>query len=140
MAIGSLSILAIGSVIICIYALISRTLHSGVLETNFEYFLSIIVLPMLANTPVFLLGMLAAPDGKNDLALELELNCAVGIETGYLMIPLLILMGLVSGRRVPFDFPLTELLFLGIASLTANRAIVSFGQIYYLHGALLLCL
>jgi calcium/proton exchanger cax len=136
--IGLLSILAIGLAAPCIYALISGIQESGLRENTPEYFLSIVLLPILANTPVFFLGMQAASDGNYNLAMEL--NCAAGIEITYIMIPLLITMGLVSGRQVPLDFPLTELLFLCIASLITNRAIVAHGRMDYFQGALLLCL
>lgn len=120
----------------CSYAMISasRDPHPGSYMS--EDILSVILLPMLANTPVFLLGMRQA--ARKHLDAPFELNHAVGVEFAYIMAAIILIKSITFNVQVPFESSPADLVFLGVASITSHRSFSSHCRPTYMDGALCL--
>lgn len=133
---GFVTLIAIGLAIPCYYTMISGSNDSNSGSHMSGDILSVIILPMLANTPVFLLGMQQAAQKHLDAAFEL--SHAVGIEFAYIMASLILLKSIAFNAQVPFESTSADLLFLGVASITSHRSFSSFCLPTYMDGALCL--
>lgn len=133
---GFVALIAIGLAIPCYYTMISASKDPNSGSHMSGDILTVIILPMLANTPVFLLGMQQAAQKHLDAAFEL--NHAVGIEFAYIMASLILLKSIVLNVQVPFESTPADLLFLGVASIVSHRSFSSFCLPTYMDGALCL--
>lgn len=133
---GLVTLFAIGLAMPCCYTMMSASTDSNSALHMSENILSVIILPMLANTPVFLLGMQQA--ARKHLDAAFELNHAVGIEFAYIMASVILLKSLTFNEQVPFESTPADLVFLGVASITSHRSFSSFCLPTYMDGALCL--
>lgn len=126
---------ATGLAIPCSYAMLRAFKDSYANTAISEHVLSVIILPLLANTPAFHLGLQAARRSQFDVGIHL--NYVVGVEVPYVMASFLILMSLIHMTEVPFESAPAELVLLGMASITSHRVMTS-SFLTYFHGALCL--
>ncbi|KAG6367404.1 hypothetical protein INS49_001593 [Diaporthe citri] len=133
---GSIAIFATMLAIPCSYAVISASKDPHPGSYMSEDLLSVILLPMLANTPVFLLGMRQA--ARKHLDEPFELNHAVGVEFAYIMTAIILIKSITFNVQVPFESNPADLVFLGVASITSHRSFSSHCQPTYMDGALCL--
>lgn len=133
---GFVTLVAIALAIPCYYTMISASKDPNSGSHMSGDILTVIIFPMLANTPVFLLGMQQAAQKHLDAAFEL--NHAVGIEFAYIMASLILLKSIVLNVQVPFESTPADLLFLGVASVVSHRSFSSFCLPTYMDGALCL--
>lgn len=130
------ALFAIGLATPCSYAMMSASEDPNPGSHMSGDLLNVILLPMLANTPVFLLGMQQAARGHVDAAFEL--NHAVGIELAYIMASIVLLKSVIFSIQVPFESTPADLVFLGVASITSHRSFSGYCLATYLDGALCL--
>lgn len=129
-------IFAIMLAIPCGYAMISASEDPHPGSYMSEEILSVLILPILANTPVFLFGMRQA--ARKHLDAAFELNHAVGIEFAYIMASIILLKSITLNVHVPFESTPADLVFLGVASITSHRSFSGHCQPTYMDGALCL--
>lgn len=133
---GSIATFATMVAVPCSYAMISASKDPHPGSYMSEDILSVILLPMLANTPVFLLGMRQA--ARKHLDAPFELNHAVGVEFAYIMAAIILVKSITFNVQVPFESNPADLVFLGVASITSHRSFSSHCQPTYMDGALCL--
>lgn len=133
---GFIAIFATTLAIPCSYAMIFASKDPHPDSYMSEDILSDILLPMLANTPVFLLGMRQA--ARKHLDAPFELNHAVGVEFAYIMAAIILIKSITFNVQVPFESSPADLVFLGVASITSHRSFSSHCQPTYMDGALCL--
>jgi Ca2+:H+ antiporter len=102
-----------------------------------EFFLGIILIPLVGNAAEHFVAVQVAAKNKMDLALSIAVGSSLQI--ALFVAPLLVFISLAMGHPMPLEFTLYELLAVTAASLIA--AFVSLdGQSNWLEGAMLLML
>ncbi len=102
-----------------------------------EFFLGIILIPLVGNAAEHFVAVQVAAKNKMDLALSIAVGSSLQI--ALFVAPLLVFISLAMGHPMPLEFTLYEILAVTAASLIA--AFVSLdGQSNWLEGAMLLVL
>lgn len=102
-----------------------------------EFFLGIILIPLVGNVAEHLVAVQVAVKNKMDLSLSIAIGSSLQI--ALFVAPLLVFISLALGNPMPLEFNLYELLAVAAASLIA--AFVSLdGRSNWLEGAMLLVL
>jgi Ca2+:H+ antiporter len=102
-----------------------------------EFFLGIILIPLVGNAAEHFVAVQVASKNKMDLALSIAIGSSLQI--ALFVAPLLVFISLALGNPMPLEFTLYEILAVAAASIIA--AFVSLdGQSNWLEGAMLLVL
>ena len=102
-----------------------------------EFFLGIILIPLVGNAAEHFVAVQVAAKDKMDLALSIAIGSSLQI--ALFVAPLLVFLSLLLGNPMPLEFTLYEVLAVAAASIIA--AFVSLdGQSNWLEGAMLLVL
>lgn len=102
-----------------------------------EFFLGIILIPLVGNAAEHLVAVQVAIKNKMDLSLSIAVGSSLQI--ALFVAPLLVFISLLIGNPMPLEFNVYELIAVGAASLIA--AFVSLdGQSNWLEGSMLLVL
>ena len=102
-----------------------------------EFFLGIILIPLVGNAAEHFVAVQVAAKNKMDLALSIAIGSSLQI--ALFVAPLLVFISLAMGNTMPLEFTSYEILAVSAASLIA--ALVSLdGRSNWLEGAMLLVL
>jgi len=102
-----------------------------------EFFLGIILIPLVGNAAEHFVAVQVAAKNKMDLALSIAIGSSLQI--ALFVAPLLVFISLALGNPMPLEFTIYEILAVSAASLIA--ALVSLdGQSNWLEGSMLLVL
>ena len=102
-----------------------------------EFFVGIIIIPIVGNIAEHVVAVQVAMDNKMDLSLSISLGSSLQI--ALFVAPVLVFVGALMGTRLTLEFNIYELFALGGAAIIAVLVTVD-GESHWLEGAQLLAL
>ncbi|MDQ6907272.1 MAG: calcium/proton exchanger [Chloroflexota bacterium] len=102
-----------------------------------EFFVGIIIIPIVGNIAEHIVAVQVAMENKMDLSLSISLGSSLQI--ALFVAPVLVFVGAVMGQRLTLEFDVYELFALGGAAVIAVLVTVD-GESHWLEGAQLLAL